>query len=63
MTTTNVVMNKKEGGAMNRRPYRTPEISVVGKYHQLTQTKFNKIGTSSDIYSAATPLVGSLKAV
>lgn len=44
---------------MNRR-YSAPSLTPLGKLKDLTKQSFNKVGGSADVYSANTPLVGSL---
>ncbi len=39
--------------------YEAPQVTDLGSLAELTQSK-NKIGAATDIYSANTPLVGSL---
>jgi len=48
-----------EGDAM-KKGYEAPAIRELGSLQELTQQSYNKIGTSQDIYSQNTPLVGSL---
>ena len=43
-----------------KREYEAPAIRELGSLAALTQQQYNKVGVSTDIYSAQSNVVGSL---
>jgi hypothetical protein len=58
-----VESTREEQFMASKLPYQTPKWETLGTVHEMTLTKFNKIGPDSDQYSNAIPIVGSIKPI